>query len=124
MEDAPAPINEADRDYVRRRMAYRPAWTSAYLAALPAVRPVVHEILSDGAGHIFVIADVAGAVRGTVLDVFEDEGRYLGRLNLPEPLPLLPPQPLVAFATKDHLLVVVLDENDAPVVSRLRIVRP
>ena len=124
MEDAPAPINEADRDYVRRRMAYRPAWTSAYLAALPAVRPVVHEILSDGAGHIFVIADVAGAVRGTVLDVFEDEGRYLGRLDLPEPLPLLPPQPLVAFATKDHLLVVLLDENDAPVVSRLRIVRP
>ena len=70
-----------------------------------------------------MFADVAGRPNGTFVDVFEDDGRYLGRLDLPTPVSFFPfPQPLVAHATAEHLYVVVLDDDDVPYVSRLRII--
>jgi len=58
---------------------------------------------------------------GSALDVFTREGRYLGRLHLPQPIVLPIPAP---FATRDHLYVVVRDELDVLYVTRLRLIRP
>jgi len=122
-EEAP-PVTGADREIVRRVVGDRPARLERYLDALPDTRPVVHRILTDGAGHVFVFADVAGQPAGTVVDVFRESGRYLVRLTLPTPVPLFPPPlPVVAHATPTHLFVVVEDALDVPYVSRLRIVR-
>jgi len=125
MSAEPSPINESDREVVRKRMALRPELTDAYLAALPETRPIINRLIADRAGHLYVIADLAGHAPGTVLDVFRtDDGQYLGRLELPQPVPLQPRRLLVGYATADHLLFVVLDENNTPFISRLRIVRP
>lgn len=118
-----APVGEDEREYLRKR-PYRPQVLAAYLKALPEVKPLIHRILTDDAGHLFVFADVAGTPSGTFVDVFEDDGRYLGRLDLPTPVSFFPlPQPLVAYATAEHLYVVVLDDDDVLYVSRLRLIR-
>jgi hypothetical protein len=119
----PVPVGDAGREYVRQRTARMPALTADYLKALPESRPIVHRIFSDGSGHIFVLVDVAGHVSGSVLDVFLEEGQYLGRLLLPEPVALLPPSDLVVRATPTHLIVVVPSLSGAPYLSRLRIIR-
>lgn len=118
-----APVGDTDRDNLRR-VGFRmpPQLLTEYLDALPETRPIVHRILPDGAGHIFVIADVAGVPAGSIVDVFGKSGEYLGRMTLPTPVSLFPP-PLVAHATPEHLYLVVRDELDVPYVSRLRIVR-
>lgn len=120
-----APVGEAERSFVRKTLAARPSILAAQLEALPETRPMVHGIVSDGAGHLFVFADVAGAPAGTVVDVFREDGEYMGRMRLPTPVPLFPAPPSpVAYATPEHLLVVVEDELDVAYVSRLRIIKP
>lgn len=122
-----APLGEAEREYVRTTLARLPALLSEYLDALPQTKPIVRRILPDQAGHIFVLADVAGESAGTVVDVFRESGEYLGRLTLPTPVALVPLAPLrrvpVVHATAEHLLVVIKDELDVLYVSRLRIVK-
>lgn len=116
-------MGDAEREYLQKR-PYRPEILAAYLEALPEFKPIIHEILPDDAGHLFVFADVTGIPSGTFVDVFQDDGRYLGRLDLPTPVSFFPfPQPLVAHATAEHLYVVVLDDDDVPYVSRLRIMK-
>lgn len=113
------PVGKTEREYVRTEFSNDPA---LYLEALPETKPIVHRILVDNAGHVFVFVDVAGLPPGSVVDVFQETGEYLGRLNLPTPIPLLPRSP-VTYATSDHLYVVLKDELDVPYVSRLRIVK-
>ena len=115
-------LDEADRAYVDSRVS-SPAsrFREEYLAALPEVRPILGRIVLDGAGHIYVLADVEGEPAGTVLDVFAEGGAYLGRLRLPSPVDTTRP---VIHVTRDHVYVVVTDELDVQYVSRLRIVRP
>lgn len=54
---------------------------------------------------------------GKQVDVFDGEGRYLGRVASPDPLPLTG-QVLIRG---DRLYVVVRDEIDIPYVVRYRI---
>ncbi len=117
-------LTDADRAYVRRRLSGRPGLLDDYLSALPKAKPILHAILVDGVGHLFVIVNVEGEDEGSILDVFRDTGEYLGRLHLPRPVTLVPANRLVAHVTKDHLLLVVTDETEVPYVSRLRLVKP
>ncbi|MFW6202351.1 MAG: 6-bladed beta-propeller [Gemmatimonadota bacterium] len=119
-----APLGEPEREYVRERLSrLSGSEVAEALDALPETRPVVRGIVPDGAGHLFIFADVAGEPAGSVVDVFRESGEYLGRMTLPTPVPLPPTGPPVAHIAEDHLYVVVEDELDVPYVSRLRIVR-
>lgn len=118
-----ATIDERDRESVRSLFDGAPQQQlQAILDELPEARPIVNRLLHDGDGHILVLADVDGVPSGSIVDVFEDSGQYLGRMNLPMPVPVYPP-PVVAHATQEHLFIVTKDELDVSYVSRLRIVR-
>lgn len=119
----PTPLTEADRDRVRDRWADRPEMRDEQLEALPEIKPLLHGIVPDGLGHLLVFADVRGERPGTVVDVFRESGEYMGRMRMPEPVPLQPGRPPVVHVTRDHLYVVVRDELEVPFVSRLEIVR-
>jgi hypothetical protein len=106
-----------DREVVRERVG--PERAGAYLESLPATKPVVVDLSADDAGHLFVLPEVAGVAAGSAIDVFTEQGRYMGRMALPRPISTR----VRPFATREHLYVVELDELDVPYVSRLRIVR-
>lgn len=116
-------LSERDRDYVRRRMSARPEAMRDYLNALPEHKPILQRILTNGDGLIFVFADVDTVEEGTVVDLFKDNGEFIGRIPLPRPVAFLPSGAIVAHATKDQLLLLVTDSSDIPYVSRLRLVR-
>jgi hypothetical protein len=83
----------------------------------------MHGVFPDNDGHVYVIADLASEPQGTVVDVFTDDGTYLGRMHLPVPIPLTPNRPPVVLATSDALYVVIKDELDVQYVSRLAILK-
>lgn len=117
------PIGDEEREYVRERMARRPEMARLYLDALPTHRPVVVSILTDNAGHLFVVPDTHDAPAGSAVDVFRDTGEFLGRLPLPEGVLVDPPSRFVARVSGDNLFVVVVDDSDVPFISRSKIIR-
>lgn len=119
----PVIMGEAERESVRRRWDGRPEIQAEQLAALPEFKPIVYGIVPDHAGHVIVFVDVAGEDPGTVMDVFRESGEYLGRVRLPDAVPLRPNRPPVAHVSADHLYVVIADSLGVPYVSRLLISR-
>lgn len=121
----PHALEAADRKAVEARLSDPPTpLRDAYLGALPEVRPIVGAVVPDGAGHVYALVDIVGTPAGTALDVFGEDGRYLGRLELPTAAASSPPSSPVIHVTPDHLYVVIADELDVQYVSRLRIIRP
>ena len=118
-----APLGDREREYVRSQLYRVPSLLAEELAALPETKPLLHRILPDNAGHPFIFVDVAGELPGTIMDVFRDDGLFLGRIRLPTPVPLLPSESVVAYATSEHLYLVVKDALDVPYVARMRIVK-
>ena len=84
-------------------------------------KPLIRKIFTDGAGHVFVIPSVPGIQDGAFIDVFEDSGRYVGRLSAPEPIsfPVVSP-----IATDTHLYALVPDDLGVSYVVRWRIRKP
>ena len=56
-----------------------------------------------------------------MLDVFTEDGEYLGRMELPIKVDTLSPPPRI---TADHIDAVFYDEFDVPFIVRWRIVKP
>ena len=122
--EEPAEVGEAERNYIRTSFARRPDLASIFLESLPETKPIVRGILPDNTGHVLVFPDIAGAPEGTVVDVFEEEGAYLGRVSSPVPIRSVSPgRGPVVHVTPDYLFAVVYDSVDIPYVSRMRIVR-
>lgn len=118
------PVGERERETVRELLQGGPPDRIAlYLESLPDTRPVVDQIIPDNAGHVYALVDVDGVPPASAVDVFGDNGEYLGRMTLPTPVPLFPPTLIVAHATPEFLYVANKDDLDVPYVSRLRIVR-
>lgn len=118
----PHPLEPSDRERVEEAVERQPTERrTAYLEALPAARPIIAAIVPDDAGHVYVLVDVAGEPAGTALDVFTEQGAYLGRTSLPVALSRWATP--VIHATADHVYVVIRDDLDVPYVSRLRIIR-
>lgn len=86
-----------------------------------AHRRLVTRVLTDNAGHIYVLPQEEGLEQGLTVDVFEESGVYLGRMEFGEKVRTLGPPP---YVTRDHVYAVVNDEFDVPFVVRWRIVRP
>lgn len=119
-----APLGEEDRAFVRREFGSVPSVMSARLRALPETKPVVLRLLTDNAEHVFVFLQLAGQPSGTVVvDVLQENGEYLARMILPVALAYSPRWPPVAYATPDHLYVLVKDSLDVQYVSRLKIIK-
>ena len=66
-----------------------------------------------------LIGRLVDVQEGRLIDVFDPEGRYLGRITSPVRLDwMVPPE-----ITEDYLLGVALDELDVRYVVRLRLKR-
>ena len=76
----PAAVDEADRDEVRAPFERRPnpALMGDYLRALPESKPVIAGLFVDGAGHVFVVPETSRVDAGTAIDVFREDGVFLG----------------------------------------------
>jgi hypothetical protein len=70
----PARILPSERESIR---------DAHYLRGLSQTKPVIHGLTGDNMGHIFVLPEEEGVPAGTVLDIFQDSGVYLGRVALP-----------------------------------------
>ena len=118
----PAAIDEADRDEVRAMFQRRPnpALMGDYLRALPDKKPVIINIFVDGAGHVFVIPETSRVDAGKVIDVFGEDGVFVGRLDVPDSVQL---NPGVVYATEEYFLFAGQDDAGTPYVTRLRIRR-
>lgn len=86
----------------------------------PSRKPPTRNFFVDDLGHLWVSRTAAaGEEEGRVWDIFDPEGRYLGRLALPFNL-ALGPMPRVR---DDVLYGVVRDEMDVPYVILARLTR-
>ncbi|MDX1396872.1 MAG: 6-bladed beta-propeller [Gemmatimonadota bacterium] len=117
----PAPVTPAERDSVLELTADLPSILRYDPEDIPTTKPVIRALFGDSEGHIYVVPEVEGVEAGSAVDVFREDGGYLGRMSFPRSIHLAGVRPL---ATRDHLYVVVTDELDVPYVERLRVVRP
>ena len=120
----PAAVDEADRDEVRATFERYPELGAALMAdhlrALPENKPVIAGLFVDGAGHVFVVPETSRVDAGRAIDVFREDGKFLGRATVPEAVGIDPGK---AYATGDYLLFAGEDEAGTPYVTRLRIRR-
>ena len=122
----PAALDEDDRDEVRATFERYPGLTSAsalmadHLRALPENKPVIAGLFVDGAGHVFVVPETSRIDAGTAIDVFREDGVFLGRAAVPEAVRINPGR---AYATGDYLLFAGESDAGEPYVTRLRIRR-
>lgn len=122
----PVPVGEADVQAVREHFAQRPfaRYADDYLKALPAEKPVLVALFSDGDGNLFVMPETRRAKGGTAIDAFGPDGEYWGRAELPRPVHGRVLGFIPAYATSRHLLLSGIDDIGQPYVVRLGIRRP
>ena len=92
----------------------------------PSTKPALSRLFAPGDGNVYIVpvTDEFGSgylSASGVLDVFGSDGRYLGRLDLPEGMGTSNPQPVFRG---NHVLAVVRDELDVPYVVRYRLAPP
>ena len=118
----PAEVDEADRDELRGMFGGRanPAVLEDLLRTLPATKPVVVNVFVDGAGHVFVVPETSRVDAGAAIDVFREDGVFVGRLAVPKSVGI---DPGTVYATSDYLLFAGADDAGTPYVTRLRIRR-
>jgi hypothetical protein len=125
--DLPAmgiPLGERERERLGESLAHIPDYRDEVLAALPEVLPILRVIVPDDDGHVLVFPHVSGELPGRVVDVFRDDGVYLGRMSLPAGVTWAADTDLLVHATAEHLLVLTSDELDVPHVVRFRLIKP
>jgi hypothetical protein len=86
-----------------------------------STKPMIRRIFGDNGGHVFVLSEQQDIPLGTFVDVFQDSGHYLGRLDLPVPVNFPYPPP---YVTDTHLYYVTTDELDVEYVVRVRLNKP
>lgn len=122
----PAAVDEDDRDEVRATFERYPELASAsalmadHLRALPEHKPVIAGLFVDGAGHVFVVPETSRVDAGSAIDVFREDGVFLGRVAVPEAVRINPGR---VYATEDYLLFAGESDAGEPYVTRLRIRR-
>ena len=117
----PADVDEADRDEVRQAFEGRPAVLADQLRALPGKKPIIEAMFVDGEGHVYIMPETSRVEPGTAIDVFREDGTFVGRLAVPEAVK--PTDLWTAHATPEYLLLSGADDAGTPYVTRLRIRR-
>jgi sugar lactone lactonase YvrE len=86
---------------------------------IPGVKPAVRSLLVADDGYLWVEPMTADRTdRGRLFEIFDPEGRYLGRLRLPFRIAGAP------VIRGNQLLAVTRDELEVPFVVRAKIVKP
>ena len=94
-----------------------------YLRSLPAKKPIISHISLDGAGHVFVFPETSRVEEGTAIDVFREDGVFVGRLAVPGEVNLTVLTKSKVYAAPDYFLFAGEDDAGTPYVSRVRIRR-
>jgi hypothetical protein len=89
-------------------------------ARIPSTKPATEEFLFDHEGNIWVLPVTDSARKGRVVDIFDPEGRYLGRIELPFPISTNPPP----VFRDGYMYAVTEDDLEVPYVVRARIEKP
>ena len=115
-EAEPVPVTEADKDSVIRGLnRFVQMGGVVDRSLIPGVKPPITALWVDDLGFLWTArAEPEGAPTGTLLDVFDPEGRYLGEVRAPLALKFA----LIRGAT---LYAVATGEDEVPVVVRYRI---
>jgi hypothetical protein len=108
-------------DSLREALTAELAEFSARLdpSLIPNHMPVFNRFVLDNAGYLFVGVPGTEEQTGRLIDVFDPEGRYLGRMTSPVHLDWMVPPTL----TEDHLLGMARDERNVGYVVRLHLMR-
>lgn len=117
----PVPVTEAERDSAETlvRERYAPA-ADLDLSRIPEHKPAVEELFFADDGHLWTRPYLPGDSTGHAFDVFDPEGRYLGRVASPVKFRRWP-DPVVRDG---YLYGVTVNELDVPYVVGLRIEEP
>ena len=111
-------VSDAERETILAEIAELPFPVDP--ALIPTEKPAFNRIVVGDDGHLFVNVPGSDDEEGRLIDVFDADGLYLGRLTAPVPLEwLIPPR----FGP-NHVVGVTRDELDVPYVVRLRMVTP
>lgn len=118
-------LSDSEREAIQAELAEFPVRVDPRL--IPTHKPAFNRLVLDCAGYLFVnvpgteefVGKLFDVQEGRLIDVFDPEGRYLGRITSPVRLDwMVPPE-----ITEDYLLGVALDELDVRYVVRLRLTR-
>ncbi len=119
-EHTPVPVTSVEKDTAVARLVWFTRQGGKVDASrIPPRKSAFAGFWPDDSGRLWVLPFVPGAEQGRQLDVFDEQGRYLGRLPLPAKL--TPHTPFVA--REDRVYTVVKDDDDVPYVVRYRIQR-
>ncbi len=100
------------------RPAYRAGMDGvADPSRVPANKPAFRSLVADNLGYLWVFPSMHSDDKGTLIDIFDLEGRYLGQVGVPDSLSMSP-RPVVQ---RDKLYAVMSDELDVPYVVRYQI---
>jgi hypothetical protein len=117
---APPHVSEQDKDTVLAALEKRNEYGLRYdRSVIPATKPAFAGFSFDESGAIWIEPYVEQA-QGQVFDVFDAEGRYLGRATTTFTVATWP-RPVFRNGS---LYALTYDENGAPFIVRARIERP
>jgi len=86
----------------------------------PSVKPAVHSFYLDDDGHVWVVPVVPDTGSGYPADVFDPDGRYLGRVQLDSGLRGNP----IPIFLRGRIYAATFDDFGVPYVVRIRIEKP
>ena len=114
----PVPVTEADRDRVLSPLSAMDGMNgNADPADIPEFKPAFRSFTVDDVGQLWVFPSMHTDALGTLIDVYNSDGKYQGQLETQERLRMLP-TPVVGNAS---LYAVVRDEMDVPYVVKYSI---
>lgn len=118
---APVPVTAAERARAIERLKWFTDQGGRVDAGrIPSRKPAYqHVIVDEGDGGIWVRPALPDSHAGAAYDVFDPQGRYLGRVRLPSQMSAFPPPVIRGGA----LYGVSRDSLDVPQVVRARILR-
>lgn len=116
----PVQVSSSERDSVEARVRERYAPSADLdLSRIPGTKPALEEFFFDPEGNLWARPYMPGDSTGRALDVFDPDGRFLGRVQVPVKLRRWP-EPVVRDG---WLWGVTLDELEVPYVVGMRIER-
>lgn len=115
----PLPVTAAERDTALRGLSWFTEQGGRVDGSrIPDTKPAYEGFFTDDQGSLWVRPATARADLNRVFDVFDAEGRYLGRVRSPFPLPRDP------VFRGGKLYAVTTDELGVQYVVRMRVVKP
>lgn len=114
-ESRRVPVSHSERERILAEIAEFPFPVDPVL--IPTEKPAFNRIVAGENGHLFTNVPGSGDEKGRLIDVFNGDGVYLGRLTAPVALDWMIPLRI----TSSHILGVTRDELDVPYVVRLRV---